>query len=100
VPSEFIHLGRVCAENRVCHSYQDELSGLLVEGMYSGRMIGDDRDMAPGPVLEQCLRLAVVHGFELLPRPLTVRVVYDGEGLEPAGPGETSFSVSECLPET
>ncbi len=38
--------------------------------------------------------------FELLPRPLTVRVVYEGEGLDPAGPGEMSFIVSEYFPET
>ena len=89
--------GRVRARNRVRHSYRDELSDSVVEGTYAGEMTGKDKDMAPGPILEQRLRDHVARDFDLLPRPLTVRVVYEGEGLEPVGPGETSFVVRDRL---
>ncbi len=54
--------------------------GSLVEGTYSGKMIGNDKDMAPGPVLEQRLGSSVVRDFGLHPRPLTVRVVLRRRG--------------------
>jgi hypothetical protein len=89
--------GRVRAENRVWHSYRDKLSDSVVEGEYSGVLTGKDKDMAPGPRLEQRLRDHVARDFELLPRPLTVRVVYEGEGLEPVGPGEKTFVVTDRI---
>ena len=69
----------------------------MAEGTYAGEMTGKDKDMAPGPVLEQRLRDHVARDFDLLPRPLTVRVVYENEGLEPVGRGETSFVVRDRL---
>ena len=90
--------GRVQAAHKVRLGYHDDLGTQVLDMEYSGRLIGSAEEFTPGRTLEQKLARFVSREFEMVPRPVTVRVVYEGEGLEPAGPGETSFLVERYRP--
>jgi hypothetical protein len=85
--------GRIQAAHKVRLGYHDDLGTQMLDIEYSGRLIGSEAEYTPGPKLEAELRRFVSHEFEMVPRPVTVRVVYEGEGLDPTGRGETSFVV-------
>jgi hypothetical protein len=85
--------GRIQAAHKVRLGYHDDLGTQVLDMEYSGRLIGSDEELTPGPKLEAVLRRFVSHEFELVPRPVTVRVVYEGEHLDPAGRSEASFVV-------
>jgi hypothetical protein len=82
--------GKIRAEHKTWTSHRDLLGGHIVEGESSGVLSGREEELAPGPRLEAALHELVARGFAHSPRPLTVRVVYEGEGV-PAG--ETTFTV-------
>ena len=90
--------GRIQAAHKVRLGYHDDLGTQVLDMEYSGRLIGSAEEFTPGRTLEQKLARFVSREFEMVPRPVTVRVVYEGEGLEPAGPGETSFLVERYRP--
>ncbi len=84
--------GKIRAENRIWTSHRDLTGTQVLEGESSGVLTGSEEEMAPGPRLEAMLRDHVASGFERVSRPITVRIMYEGEGV-PAG--ETSFVVDE-----
>ncbi len=86
--------GRIQAAHKVRLGYHDDLGTQVLDMEYAGRIIGSREELTPGPKLEAALRRFVSQEFEMVPRPVTVRVVYEGEGLAPAGPGEVSFVVN------
>jgi hypothetical protein len=86
--------GRIQAAHKVRLGYHDDLGTQVLDVGYSGHLISGDDELTPGPKLEAALRRFVSHEFEMVPRPVTVRVVYEGEGLESAGRGEASFVVA------
>ncbi len=85
--------GRIQAAHKVRLGYHDDLGTQVLDMEYAGRIIGSREELTPGPKLETALRRFVSREFKMVPRPVTVRVVYEGEGLDPAGPGEASFVV-------
>ena len=82
--------GRIQAAHKVRLGYHDDLGTQVLDMEYSGRIIGSRDELTPGPKLKAALRRFVAQEFEMVPRPVTVRVVYEGEGL---APGEVSFVV-------
>ena len=90
--------GRIQAAHKVRLGYHDDLGTQVLDMEYSGRLIGSAEELTPGRTLERKLARFVSSEFEMVPRPVTVRVVYEGEGLEPAGPSETSFLVERDRP--
>ena len=101
--------GRTRAEVKVRQEYHDDVALQLPDAdaeppdkgikqmtlEYSGKMIWDE-DEADRQRIEQDIRRDVLHGFDHVPRPIAVRVVYAGDGL---GPDETRFTVNEFIPE-
>lgn len=84
--------GKIRAENRIWTSHRDLTGTQVLEGESSGVLTGSEEEMAPGPRLEAMLRDHVASGFERVSRPITVRIMYEGDGV-PAG--ETRFIVDE-----
>lgn len=87
--------GRIAARNKVRHSYHDDLGAQAHDMEYASTIIGTEEEMERGR-LERSLYAHVLHGFDSVPRPVSVRVVYEGEGL---APGESSFSVDRFIHE-
>lgn len=90
--------GRIQAAHKVRLGYHDDLGTQVLDVEYSGRLIGTQEELTPGPELEAALGRFVSHEFEKVPRPVTVRVVYEGAGLESAGRGEARFVVERYRP--
>jgi hypothetical protein len=85
--------GRIQAAHKVRLGYHDDLGTQVLDTEYSGRIVGSADEFT---MLERHLARFVCREFDMIPRPVTVRVVYEGEGLDPAGPGETSLVVDHC----
>ncbi len=99
--------GRVRAQYAVRHLHEDRMGHRTHDMTYSGEIIWD-RDSAdpiwedadagrfdPTRVDTSLVRFSHGH-FDVVPRPLTVRVAYDIEGIEPA---QRRYTVDDYVPE-
>lgn len=101
--------GRLQAKVDIRQSYRDEVALALSDAeddahergikelslQESGTIIWDEGEDDPENV-EESIRRNVLHGFSYVPRPILVRIVNTGEGLEP---GEKRLTVGEHVPE-
>lgn len=84
--------GNLKAEYKVHHLYADEMADRTLDLHYEGSMGTDmDRDH-----LERSIRGLARSTFDTVPRPLTVRLVYEMDGQEPE---ERTFVVREFVPD-
>ena len=99
--------GRIRAQYGVRHRYEDSMGAQTLDMSYTGEFIWDAGDtdtiwedaesalFDPRRLDRSLVRFARGH-FDVVPRPLTVRVAYEVEGIEPA---ERGYRVDDYLPE-
>lgn len=84
--------GNLRAAYNVHHLYADGMADRGLDLHYEGS-IGTDMDRAR---LEREIRSLARSTFDTVPRPLTVRLLYEGDGQEPE---ERTFVVHEFVPD-
>lgn len=94
--------GRIQGEYKVVHTYKDEMGTQGLDMNYSGTIIWDKGELDINEAdfnrekLERGFCNHARRDFESVPRPLTARVVYEIDGVEPA---EKRFTINEYIPE-
>ncbi|MDP9382494.1 MAG: hypothetical protein M3Q29_20610 [Chloroflexota bacterium] len=99
--------GRVRAQYAVRHLHEDRMGHRSLDMTYSGEIIWDQdsadpiwKDVKAGTRDPSTLDGSLVRfsrgHFDVVPRPLAVRVAYDIEGIEPA---QRRYTVEDYVPE-